>query len=111
MVVVVLFSPVEIILGFLVDACDFARSKYSACGRSSAWSTRRIFGACVVAEALQRRLEQLVSICHFPKVQEVGWPSIKEGRSTLQCTNWLFIQTTKVRGPSTMGCVFVRGYR
>jgi hypothetical protein len=29
MVVVVLFSPVEIILGFLVDACDFARSKYS----------------------------------------------------------------------------------
>ena len=27
MVVVVLFSPVEIILGFLVDACDFARSK------------------------------------------------------------------------------------
>jgi hypothetical protein len=29
MVVVVLFFPVEIILGFLVDACDFARSKYS----------------------------------------------------------------------------------
>ena len=33
MVVVVLFSPVEIILGFLVDACDFARSKYSSDGQ------------------------------------------------------------------------------
>jgi hypothetical protein len=32
MVVVVLFSPVEVILGFLVDACDFARSKYSTTG-------------------------------------------------------------------------------
>jgi hypothetical protein len=29
MVMVVLFFPVEIILDFLVDTCDFARSEYS----------------------------------------------------------------------------------
>ncbi len=29
--------PVEIILGFLVDACDFARSKYSNASNYKNW--------------------------------------------------------------------------
>ena len=41
MVVVVLFSPVEIILGFLVDACDFARSKYSCSTKPDAARSKR----------------------------------------------------------------------
>ena len=80
----------------------------AACG-SHTWSTRCIHGTCVVAEALQRQLEQLVGICHFPKVQEVRWPSIKKGRSTLQCMSWPSTMATYVRRPSSRGRFFVCG--
>ncbi len=82
---------------------------YHRCFGSHTWSTRCIHGTFVVAEALQRRLEQLVGICHFPRVQEVRWPSIKKGRSTLQCMSWPSTMATYVRRPSSRGRFFVCG--